>query len=314
MLAIGSPAAYAGVVNLLVENDVFTGTDRHYTSGVMLNYVSEVDRGPERLRKMGVRLPGLDITDELQVSLSLGHEIYTPTDIDSIVLLENDRPYAGYLYIAAGFTAKNEKALETWRINLGVVGPAAKAEWAQNALHRLIDVEEAEGWDNQLRNEWTLSASYEKKWLNLARYKEWNNTLAFDVLPQVNATIGTPQTDLGLGVTFRFGQGLNHDQGPPRIRPSLATSQFYSPNGKPSWYAFVSVEARWVAYNVFLDGNSFVDSHSVDRKNFVSDLQTGLVWNHDKFRVAYTYVVRSKEFDGQDERDIFGSLSLSFRF
>ena len=169
----------AGVVNLLVENDVFTGTDRHYTSGVMLNYVSEVDRGPERLRKMGVRFPGLEATDELQVSLSLGHEIYTPTNIDSIVLLEDDRPYAGYLYLAAGFTAKNKRALETWRVNLGVVGPAAKAEWAQNALHRLINVDEAEGWDNQLRNEWTLSASYEKKWLHLARYKEWGNTLAF---------------------------------------------------------------------------------------------------------------------------------------
>ncbi|RPJ22911.1 MAG: DUF2219 family protein, partial [Desulfobacteraceae bacterium] len=66
--------------------------------------------------------------------------------------------------------------------------------------------------------------------------------------------------------------------------------------------------------NVFLDGNTFTDSHSVDKKPFVGDLQTGLVVQYDRFRITYTQIFRTKEFDGQEDGDIFGSVSLSYQF
>ena len=69
-----------------------------------------------------------------------------------------------------------------------------------------------------------------------------------------------------------------------------------------------------IAHNLFLDGNNFRDSHSVDREDWVSDLQAGFVWTNRRFRVGYTYVIRSREFKDQDERDIFGSLTLSAHF
>jgi hypothetical protein len=40
------------VINMLVANDRFTGTDRHYTSGVMANYIICVDDGPGQLKDM----------------------------------------------------------------------------------------------------------------------------------------------------------------------------------------------------------------------------------------------------------------------
>ena len=112
----------------------------------------------------------------------------------------------------------------------------------------------------------------------------------------------------------RFGQGLHRDYGPPRVRPSLPVSQFYELNNGPSWYFFGGIDVRLVAYNVFLDGNTFQDSHSVDRKHAVIDVQSGFVWNNNKFRIAYSMIYRTKEFKGQDENDIFGSLSLSAHF
>ncbi len=302
------------VVNLLVENDVFAGTDRNYTSGVMLNWVSGIDEGPKRLRDLGIALPGIERDDHMHVALSLGHEIYTPTDISATELLEDDRPYAGHLYVAAGFTMENADDIETLRLSLGLVGPGARAETIQNNLHRKIGVDEAFGWDNQLGNEVVLSLAYEKKWLRLARSKAWDNNLEFDLLPHLSASIGTPLTYAGGGGMIRFGQGLQYDYGPPRVRPSLPVSQYFQRHKGASWYFFVGLDVRFIAQNLFLDGNNFRNSHSIDKEDFVADLQSGFVWNNSRWRLAYSMIYRTREFKKQDERDLFGSLAMSVHF
>ena len=138
-------AAADGVLNLLVENDVISGNDRHYTSGVMLSYVSGLHDGPQRLRDWGIILPGLESGDQTHVAISLGHEIYTPTNIAEPQLIKDDRPYAGYAYLAAGFITENSSEIETWRVSLGLVGVGAGGERIQNALHRKIGTDEAQG-------------------------------------------------------------------------------------------------------------------------------------------------------------------------
>lgn len=300
------------VVNMLIENDLFAGTDRHYTSGAMLNYVSGVDDGPRRLKDMGVWFPGIHDDDQIHVSFSLGHEIYTPTDIRTDVLLEDDRPYAGYFYIATGFSTANAKEVETWRVNLGIVGPSARGEEVQNTVHKQVGSDDALGWTHELSDEWVFSVAYEKKWLNRAWTASEDWRIESDFIPYFSAALGTPQTYFGLGGMFRVGKGLQKDQGPPRVRPSLPMSQFY--DGTSSWYAFVGVDGRYVAHNTFLDGNIFKDSHSVEREDFVADLQAGLVWNTKRFRVGYTYVIRTKEFKRQKESDRYGSLTFSLHF
>ncbi len=302
------------VISMLVENDVFTGTDRHYTSGVMFNYISGVDDGPRRLRRMGVRFPGIEEGDAMHVSVSLGHEIYTPTDIRAAELLPDDRPYAGHLYLAAGFSTANTEEIETWRLSLGLVGPGARGEWVQNTVHDAIEEEPANGWDNQLDNEWVLSAEYEKKWLNRGWYGSEAWLLEVDAIPRVNAAVGTPLTYAGLGGMLRIGRGLQKDHGPPRVRPSMPLSQFYDTDLGSSWYLFAGVDGRFVVHNLFLDGNNFDSSHSVDKRDWVAELQAGFVWNNRRFRLGYTYVVRTREFEGQDEADIFGSMTLSLHF
>ena len=302
------------MLNLLVENDVISGNDRNYTSGVMLNYVSDVDDGPRRLRKWGVQLPGVEENDKMHVAISLGHELYTPTEITVAELIEDDRPYAAYAYLAAGFTTQNPDEIESWRISLGLVGPGAGGEKIQNSLHRKIDSDLAAGWDNQLSNEVVVSFAYEKKWLKLARGKTFNNNIEFDFLPHVNAAVGNLGTHLGLGGMIRIGRGLDHDYGPPRIRPSLPVSQYYNRDPGASWYFFMGLDTRFVLHSIFLDGNNFRDSHAVDREDFVSDLQAGFVWNNRKFRVAYNWVLRSREFVQQQERDLFSSISISFHY
>ena len=69
-----------------------------------------------------------------------------------------------------------------------------------------------------------------------------------------------------------------------------------------------------MARNIFLDGNTFVDSHSVDKEPFVGDFQAGISFTFGDARLSYTYIVRTQEFDKQDQPDQFGSFNLSYRF
>ncbi len=311
---LSSTAHAEHVWNLLVENDVFTGTDRHYTSGVMLNYVTGVENGPERLRRLGVRFPGIDEDDEIHLSFSLGHEIYTPQDIRSSNLLVDERPYAGYAYLATGFSTANDKEIETWRVSVGVVGPSAEGEHIQNTIHEAIGSKPARGWDNQLEDEWVVQVAYEKKWLNRAWTRSLDWAIEVDAIPHFSGAVGNLGTYLGLGGMVRIGQGLRKDHGPPRVRPSMPLSQFYDGDIGSSWYFFVGMDLRFIGHNIFLDGNNWEDSHSVDREDWVGDLQAGFVWNNEKFRLGYTYIIRSREFVQQDQRDIFGSLTFSLHF
>ena len=66
--------------------------------------------------------------------------------------------------------------------------------------------------------------------------------------------------------------------------------------------------------NIFLDGNNFRSSHSVDKKDFVGDVQAGVAVIIDRVRLAYTHVLRTKEFDGQDHSNQFGAFSISMIF
>jgi hypothetical protein len=69
-----------------------------------------------------------------------------------------------------------------------------------------------------------------------------------------------------------------------------------------------------VAHDIFLDGNTWKDSHSVDREPFVADLQAGLALLFDRFRLTYTHVFVSPEFRQQSQWDQYGAITLSFNF
>ncbi len=295
------------VVSLIVENDVITGTDRHYTSGVLLSYVSGLDEGPPGAENFGRKLFFIDDDDQMHVGFSLGHEIYTPKDISNPDLIVDDRPYAGHLYGAVDFTISDDYELSTWRINMGIVGPSARAEDIQSDLHREIGSPIPRGWEHQLDDEFAWGLMYEKQW-------QWRPRKNTSFLPHAGVSIGNVSTHATVGAMFRVGRNLDADYGPPRLRPALPGSLFFKPDGDgTTWYFYLGVDGRYVAQNLFLDGNTSKDSHSVSRKNWVGDFQAGFVINNRRLRLAYSHVIRSKEFEGQDERSRFGSVTLAVR-
>ena len=69
-----------------------------------------------------------------------------------------------------------------------------------------------------------------------------------------------------------------------------------------------------VAHSIFLDGNTFGDGPSVDHRWLVGDLSVGASLNYQNTKFTYALVYRTKEFEGQEEAQLFGSVSVNFAF
>jgi len=312
----------SGTLSLSIENDVFTGSDRYYTSGEQLMYSSPSADLPSPLAWLDRRLDFLQGPGAVRWGASLSHSIYTPADTDIFTPDPRDRPYAGLLLGSASVTRTTADTLSVLEVQAGVVGPSALGRQVQNGFHQMIGDDPANGWDHQLHDEPVLDLVLDRKWR-----RELSGFLGLDsdVLPEVTVAVGNLATYAAAGATFRIGRGLDADFGPPRIRPAVAGSAFFQPKGDDfGWYVFAGAEGRGVARDLLLEGNTWRDSPGVTERPFVADMQIGFAVIWRGVRVAYTQVFRTEEFYGQGNRGAgigggnglqqFGSLSVSARF
>jgi hypothetical protein len=307
-------------VNIYFENDLFTGTDRNYTNGVKISLISpdlvsfvESGKLPEWSLEYIYQLPFIndpDSTLKRKVEFSLGQNMYTPADISRSDLISDDRPYAGWTYFAAAFHTRSNKRMDTIELQLGMVGPSSFAEETQNVVHDLRDLDLANGWEHQLKNELGLAAIYERKW-HLAPFFS-RDTFAIDAITHLGGSLGNVATYANTGFETRLGWNLPNDFGVSLIRPAGNTS--FSMKQQPGGYLFAAVNGRAVLQDIFLDGNTFAHSHSVNKKPLVADLAGGAAFYFKQFKLTWTQVLRTKEFDGQTDNHSFGSLAFSFFF
>ncbi|PQA86653.1 lipid A deacylase LpxR family protein [Hyphococcus luteus] len=307
--ASGAAAGEKATWSALVENDYFGSTDKNYTNGVRFGYLSAKGRGENFARRFMRASP----EDETRIGFALGQSIFTPQDTEAFEPLPDQHPYAGWLYGEYSvLVERSDDILDMLTISAGVVGPAALGEEVQNSFHRLIDDDRINGWDNQLRNEPGLILAYERRWRPLFRVSRPG--IGVDATPNAGVSVGNVLTHGKAGLTLRIGRNLQGNYGPPRIRPSLAGAGYYRGVDTASWYLFAGAEGRAVARNIFLDGNTWRDSLSLEKRHFVADFQAGVVIQVKSLQIAYTYVWRTKEFVNQGARHEFGALSLSAKF
>ncbi len=140
--------------------------------------------------------------------------------------------------------------------------------------------------------------------------------LRWSLAPYAGATVGNVYTYADGGFTFRLGPDNGDWQDvPQRVRPAMPGTGFFAvPEKSWSWYAFAGLEGRAVARNIFLDGNTFAKSHSVEKNNFVADANAGVALTYGQARISYTAVYRTKEFETQEKPEIFGSITVGYRF
>jgi hypothetical protein len=286
------------------ENDVLTGTDRHYTQGASIAYWSRDDALPGWLAGLSSHLPavGLDYQAE-KWGLGISQEIYTPEDLRSRAVVANERPYAGWLFGSAGLQRHGQWTRSWWSreqfsLDLGVIGPESLADDTQKTWHHVSPA----GWENQLKTEPGFVLGYERAYLY--RRQTANQHWAVDVLPEARARAGNVAAFFGAGAALRFGYRI--------------PNEFDAP-GKPTpchWgaYGFTGVEGRWILRNLFLDGNTFTDSHHVHKEPLVGDWTVGLSFVLKRVEVRLAHTFRTREFERQSSRDSFSSATVNVKF
>jgi lipid A 3-O-deacylase len=306
-----------GSWTFVAENDkFFTGTDRHYTNGFKLIWLGEttLDESRDFLRDVANLVPTLRDRAEHQrykVGFAVGQNLYTPADIDTAALISTERPYAAWLYGSVFLQAEevDSALLRIVELSLGIVGPSALGRQTQNGWHDIIQVPRAQGWSNQLRDEPALMLSWER------RYRFWQADVYVhgraDLIGRVRLTLGNVHTHAAVGFMVRGGWNVPPDFGADLIRPAGGGMANAGPARRFAAYAFLSAETRIVARNVFLDGNTWRDSHSLRKRPVMGSLSAGLVLAWPRFQITYTQDASTKEFYGQLRRDVFGSIALT---
>jgi len=304
-------------LELTEENDWFAGTDRHYTQGFRAVYLGAESREPNWLRDFGEY--GLRV-DTWRLGLEFGQNLYTPTDLFRQELITNDWPYAAWLYVGTvlqrrGLTDDERiPVLENIRLQLGMVGPAARGGQLQNWFHSINNFQLAEGWANQLPNEPTMELKYQRAWrLAPNQQGDWD----VDCIPHAGASLGNEEISARAGAMVRMGWHIPDDFGIEPIDSLGITDGGWSAAAiQHPWgfYFFAAAEGRAVGYSIFLDGDMFRDSPHVEREPYVGELYGGLALMLGRLEVAFTYVYLTREFVGQVSPDIYGSVSAKWRF
>lgn len=329
-----------------VENDLFVNTDRNYTSGVSLTFISRDIPGEVR----PACLPGLlrlhaalierfdpafwrDGADGLRsqnVALRAGQAMYTPGDARRSDLIADDRPYAGLLYVGLAW---NRRTLDRWRgietldtreVTLGVIGPLSLARQAQDLVHDLRGFERHRGWRHQLQTEPALQVARERKYRDYAGPFAATPGLSADSIRAWGLTLGNIQTSAHAAIEWRLGWNLPNDFGTYPIRPGAENrapapaASIGEAGRRPGVHLFAALEGRVVAHDFSLDGNLLRDSHRVTREPLVLQAAFGIaahaVIGGHPVRFAVMRVSRSREFTGQGRRHAFGSIALSVDF
>jgi len=286
------------------------GEDRHYTNGSAITFAHQ----PAWVEGFTDTATFGETFDRSAAGYIIGHLIFTPEDTAATRLLRKDRPYAGYLYGGVYMQRANETTFDHAQLDLGVVGPSSQADHIQNDIHGWIGTDKPKGWDNQLGDEATAQLFLRRKWRSEAEtlaYRDWQ--VSHQLIPQVEISAGSVYRHVGAGVTWRIGHNLPDDFGPGRLGDVTAATGDASTGA--GGYGFIRVAGRAVEHNLFLEGNSYKDSHGVDGETLVGEVQAGadVFYHYDgwKLQAGYSQTFISDQFDGQKGSVSFGALMLS---
>lgn len=210
-----------------VANDVFylpLKTDRYFTSGLRVEYGS-LRRGKPTL--------GESTNSTTRQYWQLRQHIYTPENIESAVIVIDDRPFASYLVLSRGKEYCEEllgfDLLNEW--TAGILGKYSGGGRMQNAFHDMVEfAERIPGWVHEVKPDLILNYR-----LQLIRSFKYGRRLRLN--PRAAARLGSLHTDASAGLTASLiALQLNPDR---QLRLEL------------------SGDVRLVGYNATLSGGLF---------------------------------------------------------
>ena len=310
----------ADVWTISVQNDVVSGTDKHYTNGISYDWMSNKHNRNEMKTSHGSyvdfvysvfsSVPYLSIASEqVSAGFQIAQDIYTPADTMEKELIEDDIPYAGHLYSKYSLFEWQENAAEETYFRLGIVGPASGGEWVQKSFHRLIGNDQPQGWHHQLENQATFGVGYSRSMLLLKTTYE--NGLSSDLAPSYGLEIGNFSTAAFVGFLFRFGRNYPQKPVPASVagHVSLNNKLAYHSEGRDiGWLISAGFFANAVAYTLVVDSS---EHHDVERKNFLGAGVVGLTLYLNQIEITFSFQEVNMNINNTVVSNGLGALSFS---
>ena len=115
-----------------------------------------------------------------------------------------------------------------------------------------------------------------------------------------------------LGIGLRWGQELaaNFPSSSPFIVQKLNGLKA-NPNG---WYVFANLSTSFVLNDIFIDGNTFEDSHSVDLIHWQAGLAAGIQVNLYDWNIIYTMIDATDQYETQSDETRWGDITVTYHF
>jgi hypothetical protein len=292
-----------------IENDAFYGKDENYTAGSSL----VMTRNNSGFLGNFWRIVGADTGIHFS-TYEIAQLLFTPANTHQQMPDPKDRPYAGILYLGLTSHRQTSSSLQSIKLIGGVVGPYSLGEAGQKTSHELLQSSLPQGWEYQLHNEPLIDIQYEYR-------HKFNITRGYDgfgmqLFPIGGAMLGNYLTKGHLELQLRIGYNLPESIGDSSIRGigTVPLPDNYWKNHFWGAYLFGGAGADLIARDITLDGNSFENSRSVDKRNFVPSATVGVSLLTGRLRSSYTYNLIGKEFYGQKEVEQYGAINVTYYF
>ncbi len=301
-------------VNLYSENDKYFGTDDGYSTGNQITALYHISKEDYALFDL---LGYKDKKTYSYITFSVTNQIFTPTDFNTSTLITDDRPYAGWSYIETSIHKTINNELRSLSLKIGLVGSLSGSQQIQNEFHRLIGAKTSKGWKNQLNDELGINLKYTQKW---RYYSKISNNFQSALVPFVSAEFGNIAINTTSGLMARIGWNIPKDYALSSIDlgadPSIPVyGEFKNMKLKPWSLSFnVTVAASAIARDIFLDGNTFSHSQSVDKKHLVLHYGLGFTLRYHNIVVDVMEIQTSKQFKLQEKKHGVGSIIVSYLF
>jgi hypothetical protein len=302
-------------------NDFYFGKDQELSGAWSLQKHSGVadsweglKKVPDFVRRWGASLPTLSAPNRhYRASLALGQTTQTPVDLKRRDLILEDAPYAGALLASVSWYGFNDDAFSGFEFVTGLVGPASGVGRVQKATHKLLGITAPRGWDNQLRNEPIANFSHVRK-RKIAKAGAPSD-LSFDTALSGRICVGNLITQAGVAIEMRYGR--NMPGGFAYIPDPIGFDMTYMAALSPpdpdtaSLYGSLVLRASGIARDIFLDGNTFRNSHSVDRKTFVGQAILGLHFEEGNWAARFSLVLPTDTVDTSSATAVEGRGELA---
>ncbi len=278
-------------------------TDRHYTHGTKLVYVTQPDwQWLGDFSSWSFAEDGQAV--DTAVGFFLGQNIYSPDYPDKPWLRNpEDRVFAGWLYVGMFAQRATADVMDHVELNIGVIGPSAHGQDVQEAVHSLINSNDPIGWEDQIGDELAVDFTF-------MRHQRLANgwlapTESTDVIAEYGFTAGSVHRHLQAGVTFRYGYNLGNTFAAGRLELPSGVDALREGPAESAWL-FTRFVGKAVEHDRFLTG--------LGHEPLVGEFQIGAVYKRNRLELGYSQTFYTHQFKEQSGVDSIGALTVSWTF